>query len=413
MSHVDVTAPDGSQEGASDTVAAFLRDFPGLLPSEAGPDVPLLRAVRPASSRTPEEWADDIFSRALDDEQLDALPPAKYVIKGFLYEESLARLIAESGAGKTFAAVSMVCSVATGREWFGHKVNQGSVIYMAAEGARGLAKRFKAWKQEHGVTGAIKGLTIIPEAIQVLADPDKWQGFILGCARLQPTLIVLDTQARVTLGIDENDNSKMGEFVARLDELKTATKGCVLSIHHRGTSQDERARGATSVKGAMDTELMMVKGSEGDTEVDTELWTEEVRRVEKIKLRASKQKDGEELSAGEFFLKGVRLEGKVDEDGESVTSAVFTAFRPVGGAETPARAGTDEKVSQLVKWLDEINVPTDITINAGRGMAREWKEQHPEQKPPSFSSVDINKALRIRKDRDAYLAAMGEMAGDA
>ena len=42
-------------------------------------------------------------------------------------------------------------SVATGRQWLGKPVEKGLVVYIAAEGVGGLAKRVAAWKLVNGI----------------------------------------------------------------------------------------------------------------------------------------------------------------------------------------------------------------------------------------------------------------------
>jgi len=56
--------------------------------------------------------------------------------------------------GKTFIALDMAFSVATGTPWQGHDTKQGSVVYIAAEGVQGMAQRIDAWKTYHRVNQA-------------------------------------------------------------------------------------------------------------------------------------------------------------------------------------------------------------------------------------------------------------------
>ena len=65
--------------------------------------------------------------------------------------DSQAILVAPPGEGKSFVALSFALCVAAGREWLGHKVKQGRVVYVAAEGGRGMHKRVRAWRKEHDI----------------------------------------------------------------------------------------------------------------------------------------------------------------------------------------------------------------------------------------------------------------------
>jgi hypothetical protein len=51
-------------------------------------------------------------------------------------------------------------------------------------------------------------------------------------AELQCVLVVLDTQARVTVGADENSAVDMGRLVAAAEKIRVATRACVKFVHH-------------------------------------------------------------------------------------------------------------------------------------------------------------------------------------
>src|SRR3546814_14928117 len=61
--------------------------------------------------------------------------------------------------------------------------------------------------------------------------------------------------ARCTQGVEENDNTEMGEIVGALDILKQETGACVHLVHHSGAGDSKRARGATAFDGAVDAEF--------------------------------------------------------------------------------------------------------------------------------------------------------------
>jgi hypothetical protein len=195
------------------------------------------------------------LSLMLTDEQLDEIPPPEPLIEGWLYRDTLARIWGPSGAGKSHVAVDLAACVATGTPWHGYAAKQGTVVYVVAEGVSGMGPRRRAWQQHHGVTRT--GVRWLPMPVQVMGA--EWDRFVAEVASLGPSLIIMDTQARVTVGVNENDNSEMGEVVDALERLRAATQACVLLVHHQGTGEADRARGASSVKGAMATELSVSK----------------------------------------------------------------------------------------------------------------------------------------------------------
>jgi RecA-family ATPase len=54
----------------------------------------------------------------------------------------------DPGSGKTFIALNVAASVATGIAWNGQNVKQGSGFYIAGEGFSGISRRLAAWSNE-------------------------------------------------------------------------------------------------------------------------------------------------------------------------------------------------------------------------------------------------------------------------
>jgi hypothetical protein len=71
-------------------------------------------------------------------------------------------------------------------------------------------------------------------------------------------MIICDTQARITVGVDENSAQDMGQVVAHLERLREVSAACVTLVHHSGLN-GEHARGSSSIRAAMQTELAVTK----------------------------------------------------------------------------------------------------------------------------------------------------------
>jgi len=348
--------------------------------------------------------ADVMLAEMLDDDGLDALPELDPVVDGYLWLDTLARIIGPSGHGKSFYAVDVALHVATGRPWHGRDVAQGPVVYVVAEGGRGVRKRVQAWKKHHGVSGA-SGVRYMPRPIE--STSLEWLVLIEACRRLRPVLVVIDTQARVTTELDEN-SPEMGKFVKRVDELRTATGACVAMVHHQGLNGDH-GRGHTVVKGALQTELEITKN--GDV----------------ITLASKKQKDDEELADMKFTLTSVDL--GMDAKGRPVNSAVLVA---AGGGS--AEFGPAEDIGDIKALNDLVGVfrqtfsghtggtKADVkSVTVPRVMSRAtfyrvWNELCDRKvigrvrgaSPPSFKliPVDDRKAMtdRVEGDKHALFA---------
>ncbi|MFJ6852181.1 AAA family ATPase [Streptomyces sp. NPDC091271] len=263
-----------------------------------------------AEAEAMENQAAALLDEMLTLDDLAAIPPARPVLKGYLYRGTVARMYGASGSMKSFLALDIAVHVANGWDWHGHRVEAGPVVYIVAEGAAGVWKRGAAWQQHHGKKIG-PNLKFLPRPVQVTGT--EWDALVVACERLRPVLVVLDTQARVTVGVDENSNTDMGEVVALVDRLKATTGACVWLVHHTGHNAD-RSRGASAVKGAMDTELSVKRdGKELDETTVT--------------LGVEKQKDAEELPDKVFQPRQVVLDGLADEDGDPVTSVVLVPLK--------------------------------------------------------------------------------------
>lgn len=304
------------QLGTSTQVAAPLINGPSEL---AIVDDPWERAVAVELSRLLiREEADkrrraraavrtDFDKIALDDAGMDEIPEAIPLVTRWLELDCLARINGPSGHGKSFVVLDLAACVATGTTWHGHAVTPTRVCYVVAEGVRGTAKRARAWCQRHGVPST--GITFVPRPVQISGP--EWDAFKTWCARRQFGMIIFDTQARSTVGVDENDATEMGEIVASLDEIKRATGACCLLVHHRGLRGDQ-GRGSSTVRGAVDTELDVTR--QGAT----------------ITLKSTKQKDGSDPDPIRFTMNELGTSVVLIAETDAISSGgPFTSPAPV------------------------------------------------------------------------------------
>jgi hypothetical protein len=197
---------------------------------------------------------DELRGALLSSAALDQLDDPEPVIDGILFRDSLAWLHGKPGHGKSFVALDWAACVSTGLPWQMHGVTDGQVLYVIAEGVSGLRQRVRAW-EDHAHTSI--GVTFLPVAIQLL-NPADVQAVIMLASELEPVLIVVDTQARVTTGADENSAKDMGELVAAADRIRRATRACILLVHHEARN-GENLRGSTALEGAATTLIRVTK----------------------------------------------------------------------------------------------------------------------------------------------------------
>ena len=150
-------------------------------------------------------------------------------------------LFGPSGCGKSFLALDWSACIAAGLSWYGQASMQGPVVYISAEGAGGLKRRYAAWKHARGVD-SVPGLTFIPEAVNLLdpAQVVRVQDTIDALGE-PPAMFVVDTMARSMVGGDENSSKDVGLLIDHIDVLKERYRSAALTVHHTGT-EGERER---------------------------------------------------------------------------------------------------------------------------------------------------------------------------
>lgn len=209
-----------------------------------------------------EPWSAGLRARLLSPSDLADLDAPTPLVQGLIYRGTLAQLVGVPGSYKSFVAISIAASVATGRPFAGHRVpHQAPVIYVAAEGASGFRTRIAAWCEVNGVDPAdLDGrLYILPEAVQ-LGDAAAVAELSSVLADLQPGLVVIDTRARCTSGSDENAAGEQGRLIDAADRLVRASGAAVLILHHAGRA-GEHGRGSSAWDGAC-WSLLSVAGSD-------------------------------------------------------------------------------------------------------------------------------------------------------
>lgn len=316
----------------------------------AGPVQPTVDAV------------DALIAEMLTDEQLISRPPPKPLILGVLDLDSEAWIIGKPGSRKTFVALSMAGAVATGTPWQGRRTHQAPVIMIVAEGAGGISLRVKAHRERYGPMGDFR---VLPRPVQAGAGASRdslgapWLTLVEACRRLQPGLIIIDTQARVTVGLKENVADEMGIYILAVSALREATGACVLTIHHSGRQGDD-ARGSSAIDGAQGTELRVT--AEGKKS--------ELRGA----LFMDKQKDMAETEDGIPLAFSLVPLGTDPETGRDLSSLVL-APEPgefdhlVGQVRAPERVYVPTFDERDV-WRRRILDVLYVYAPAGRGMTK-------------------------------------------
>lgn len=239
--------------------------------------------------------------KLLGSDDLRALPPLAWRVRGVLPAAGVAALFGPSASGKSFLALDVSAAVAEGREWFGCRVTPAPVVYVCLEGEGGFRLRVAAWEARNGRR--------LPDALRIvlqsfhLTDPRD----VLDLAAVVPLggVLFLDTLNRAAPLADENSSRDMGAILEAVKALQTATGGLVVLVHHTGKDSAKGLRGHSSLFAALDAAV------------------EVTRNDDRREWRVAKSKDGADGLAHPFRLAVADL--GVDDYGDAVTSCVVEA----------------------------------------------------------------------------------------
>lgn len=294
--------------------------------------------------------------------ELRNMPPAEWLVEGYLPRHGLAALYGPPGAGKSFLALDMALCVAYGKPFNGRVVAHGPVIYIAGEGVGGMGKRIKAWEAFNGVHNGAP-FYLLPAAVKFREAADIVKLIDTAASMQQsPVMIVVDTVARALLGGDENSSTDMGLFVDACDAIRKRFNCALLAVHHSGKDVTRGLRGSNALLGGIDTSILMnpLEGDDG-------------QRISEIKIE--KQKDAEPVADHKFRFESIGLisdssvvlvpHEEEERDGLSPTQrdALSSLTKAI------ARAGQDHILHSA--WAQQHGQDFPDTPKSSRGSARQ------------------------------------------
>jgi putative DNA primase/helicase len=298
---------------ASGNDAADNFDVPGYL-EQAAP----LEADKPGTQ--------PLFQLKTIDDLLTAAPP-EWLFYGLLPKEGTGLLLGASSVGKSFSALDLSVSAATGRSWHSIECDVPvGVVYVTGEGR--MRHRIEALMKHHGVKpDELHRLRVVERPVNLL-DESGAQAEVealvseIACAASTIDggvgLIVLDTLNRMAPGGDEGARD-MGKVIRGMDMMRDRLGCLVLALHHPGHAEKGRARGHSSLFAAVDVELLVESKDKQAESVRT--------------ITANKVRDGAaDRVVGAFFLEVVEL-GQGSKGRPNTSCAVVDCDAPERSAK--------------------------------------------------------------------------------
>jgi len=273
-----------------------------------------------------------------------------WLIDGLLPRGALTVIFGESGSMKSFVAMTAGFCIGTGLPFFGLRVKRpGNIVYLAAEGHEGLARRSAAWAKANGVNLSVFPIFVSKIGASLL-DPETMADAAAALAQVAamvgpPDGVFLDTWAESLAG-DENstlDTTAGLRAFARLCE----PYGCArIAVHHTGQAAKDRERGSYALRAAADLMLRVTKDASGVAV-----------------MSCSKSRDVAPPAEMAFELKDITLD-VLDDEGLEVHSAVLVQ------ADVPdleSVAGVPPASAAVLRELEQgSGTPAQLAARLGR-----------------------------------------------
>lgn len=261
-----------------------------------------------------------------------------HVVEDLFGRNSLIGIIGASGCGKTFLATNLSMHLAASRPILERQVMGGLVCYAALEGPVSAENRFVACRDHAGFPPG-SPLVLTPGPIN-LRDPSDVAALLEFVQATEQehgekcVAVFVDTLSRAMSGGDENSSNDMGALIVGADVVRMRTGAAVFLIHHHGKDESRGARGHSSLKAALDTEVEVTV--QGDLRVAT----------------ITKQRDLPTGTRLAFNLEPVEI--GTNAIGKPVTTCIVTYTEaPATTRKLPAGKNQSAMLAALQEWQRE------------------------------------------------------------
>jgi hypothetical protein len=340
---------------------------PGALPSAFRQTLAYLEQLSGSIDRKPV-----LRLRRMMFDEIDTAPVKAELVEGLFGIGDMIVPFGAPGSAKSTLIGDMGLHIAAGMPWFGRRVTQGGVIFVAAERRQLSERRTAAWRRYHGRERL--PFAIVSGEIDLRSSSATADEIVLHAQDLQQSagvpvrLVIIDTWSRALNGGDENGPKDTGAAVANVSRIQEALGVAVATVHHTPI-EGGRLRGHSLVLGGADVTALIEKHADCRT------------------MTIIKSNDGEEGVRIAFKLDSVHLATNSDT-GRETTAPVVT---PIDEADAPRQHEKKERPLGAKQKL-AVEALVDSLLDRGQPL------------PPSWQMPSDLRAVSIEAWRDALLS---------
>ena len=302
-----------------------------------------------------------------DDDEFEKIIKQSWLYDDAIPSASVGIAYGPSGTGKSFFALDFAMSLASGRDWLGFEHGSGaqsSVLYISAEGGRGMRIRKRGWEDKRGIK--VPSMRVFPRPYMLNEAGGAAALKALIGEYIQETgehvsAVVVDTLSQSNSG-DENTPQDSGAYLRACFDIAQSYDTTVFTIHHTGKDQTAGARGHSSLTANIDFEMSLTGG------VDST-----------VRIECTKQKDIRKFDDISLSFDEVEITGARDYKNRPVKTLVAREASWGEQIESASRLGPDEEL--LIESYNEAG---------GRGFIEKTKIQQQFFAHPRIARMKIN-----------------------
>lgn len=185
-------------------------------------------------------------------QQLLELEDPTFLVTDVIVNDSVVLLYGPTGTYKSTLMIDLCVCIGNGLPWHGYDTKKSKVAILSHEDGAGFKKRYVAACELYNISNPE---ILWDDHVCNLLDPKEIDEYLVELRTHEIDFLVIDTLAYAIAGAEENAAKDMGIAINSLKKLCEGIEGTVLLIHHSGKNLERGARGSSSLKAAVETEL--------------------------------------------------------------------------------------------------------------------------------------------------------------